>query len=182
MPHWRKIKNPKYLGSYDLPEGQDLIVTIKTVDSEMVSNTEGDTKSEPILHFVENYKPMVCNSTNCKAIAKIYKSPLTENWEGKKIQLFVMNKKVFGELTDVIRIRPFLPKAAQPAKIEKCHDCGKDIVACGGMTSEQVAQYAKSKYKVAVCVKCGVKRKNTEQNQAAQPPESEVVQNDTTQS
>ena len=88
--------------------------------------------------------------------------------------------KAFGDTVEGVRIEKTAPKISnQPAP--KCHDCEKDIVACSGMTSEQVAQYTKSKYDVAVCAACGAKRKEAASVEQTETAESEVKQNDTAQ-
>jgi len=39
--HWRQLVNPDYLGSYSLPEGNDITVKITKVVREMVTSVGG---------------------------------------------------------------------------------------------------------------------------------------------
>ena len=39
--HWKSMTNPNYLGVYSLPEGRDIILTIKSVGQELVMGADG---------------------------------------------------------------------------------------------------------------------------------------------
>lgn len=106
--HWKKAFNPNYLGAYSLDPGEDRIVTIETAGQEDVMNADG--KTEPCLVLrLANEKPMICNKTNAKTIAKVVGSNYLEDWRGKRIQIYVAKIKAFGELTDALRVRPMVP-------------------------------------------------------------------------
>ena len=52
-------------------------------------------------------------------IEKILKTSFVEDFIAKKIQLFILkNYKAFGNIHDVIRVRPFAPKLTKP-KLQK---------------------------------------------------------------
>ena len=106
--HWKKLNNPNYLGAYSLDEGKDLIVTIKSVSRQVVVG-EGGKSEECTVAQLEGQKPMILNVTNCKTIASLYKTPYVEEWQGKKIILFVAMLNIKGEQTECLRIRPKLP-------------------------------------------------------------------------
>lgn len=107
--HWRKLTNPEFLGSYSLVPNEDLILTIQRIEVGKAFN--GDKLKECITAFFcePNYKPMILNKTNCKIISKIYNSNFIEEWGGKKIQIYAKSIKAFGEKTDALRIREFIP-------------------------------------------------------------------------
>ena len=98
----------KYLkADVDLPgDGANMTVTIKSVD--MV--TFGDDSSRPVVYFYETDKGLVLNKTNAGTIAKLY-GPDTDDWEGKKINLFDTEIDFQGKQTLAIRVRSKAPKA-----------------------------------------------------------------------
>jgi hypothetical protein len=87
--HWKKLTNPEYLGAYSLDDGKDIVLTIKTIAREMVTGEAGKKEECTVARFLEPQKPMILNKTNCKTIEKIYKTPYIEEWQGKKIQIFL---------------------------------------------------------------------------------------------
>ena len=152
--HWKQMVNTDYLGAYALEDGQDMIVTIKSVGKELVTSVGGKKEECVVAHFMENCRPMIMNRTNMKAIQKLYKTPYIDEWAGKKIQLYQDTTKFGGEVVECLRIRPFIPKEA--AQI-KCDGCGANIAAMNNMTPEQIASYTKSKYGKVLCGKCATK-------------------------
>jgi len=159
MTHWKKLTNPNYLGSYSIENGQDLILTIKSVKNEMVIGADGKKEECVVCYFNENVKPMILNSTNMKMIAKLYKTPYIEQWAGKQIQIGTEKVKAFGDVVDALRIRNKLPKIASNLPIPKCADCSQDISGSNGMLPEQVAAYTKNKYGKQLCSACATKEK-----------------------
>jgi len=112
--HWKNLFDYKYLGSQDLEEGEDLILTIKSFFIDEVENERGK-KDCAFAEFEEDYKPMLINKLNFKVISKVYKTSIAEDFIGKRVQIFVKyNYKSFGKLNDVLRIREFKPKATKP--------------------------------------------------------------------
>lgn len=76
--HYKKLRNPNFIGSYELMTGgepKDMIVTIEKTVKELVQN--GDKKEEAMVCYLKGQKPMICNSTNAKAISKALGSPYT---------------------------------------------------------------------------------------------------------
>jgi hypothetical protein len=107
--HWKNQFNYEYLGAYSLMPAQELVLTIKDTKKEMVMGGDGKKQECFVAYFVEPQKPMILNRTNCKTIAKIYKSAYIEDWTGKKIQVFASMVKAFGEETEALRIRNTIP-------------------------------------------------------------------------
>ena len=111
LTHWKKKFNYDYLGSYSLDEGKDLIATIKELKEEDVIGTNGQKEKCLVCHFTDVDKPMIFNRTNCKIVEKVYGTPYIEEWQGKRVQIYVkQNVKAFGGVTDALRIREFEPK------------------------------------------------------------------------
>lgn len=106
LTHYKKLRNPHYIGSYELMVGDkaiELNVTIEKATKEMVQN--GDRKEEAMVIYLKGHKPMIVNSTNAKAIAKALNSPYIEDWVGKEITLYVAKIKAFGEMVDALRVK-----------------------------------------------------------------------------
>lgn len=115
MTHWKKLTNPDYLGAYALYPGQELILTIKEVRRELVTGADGKKEECTVAIFSDGKtKPMILNSTNCKAIQKAHGTPHIEEWSGKQIQVFVQQVKAFGDVVDALRVRPVSPKMTKP--------------------------------------------------------------------
>lgn len=116
--HWKKQHNYNYIGSYSLPVGQDMVLTIKEMHPEEITGTGGRKEQGFVCHFIEPQKPMILNKTNCKIIEKLYGTPFIEDWVGKKIQLYVeTGVEAFGTVVDALRIRPQIPGGKSTEKI-----------------------------------------------------------------
>lgn len=108
--HWKNQFNYDYLGAYCLTDGKDITLTIKETKKENVVGANGQKSECFIAYFYESVKPMILNRTNCKTIEKLYKTPNIEEWVGKQIQVGSTRISAFGEMTDCLRVRPFVPK------------------------------------------------------------------------
>jgi hypothetical protein len=154
--HWKTLDDPPYIGAYAFEPDQEIVATIKFVRRETVIG-EGGTKEEcKVAHFEEaEIKPLILNATNSKTIEQIHKTPFIEDWIGKKIQLYVQKgirgKK--GEITDGVRVRPFVPKPTSGSAIT-CAECGEEIRSFGKRTAKQLAEYTRSKYGRSLCAGC----------------------------
>ena len=72
--HWKQLINTDYLGAYALKDGEDMVLTIKSVGQEVVTGIGGKKETCTVAHFTENgIKPMILNRTNMKTITKLYK-------------------------------------------------------------------------------------------------------------
>jgi len=113
--HYKKLRNPNYIGSYELMTGGspiELVVKIERAVKEMVQN--GDKKEEAMVIYLKGQKPMIVNSTNAKSIEKATGSPYIEDWVGKSITLYVAKIKAFGETVDALRVKPTAPVIKMP--------------------------------------------------------------------
>ena len=155
MTHWKKLTNPDYLGAYSLENGQEIVLTIKSVRNEMVTGNGGKKEECTVCHFVENVKPMILNASNINIISKIYSTPYIEEWSGKKIQIGSERVNAFGEITEALRIRNVIP---QEQKEIKCECCGSPIQPVGKMNAEQTATYTRNKYGQTLCSACATKK------------------------
>lgn len=150
LHHWKALTNPLYLGSYDFQPNEERTVTVKDVKREMVKGQEG-TEEHTIVHFVENYKPMIMNATNSKMLTNLSGSPYVEKWIGTSFKLVVVKIKAFGEFIDALRIKSekvtkLLPELVlDSANFVKV----KEAIKSGKFTMEQV----ESKYKLSKEVK-----------------------------
>ena len=168
--HWKKLNNPDYLGAYALQPGRDLIATISIVKREMVTGADGKKEECTVMHFSDKtIKPMILNTTNCKTIQKVYKTPYIEDWNGRAIQIYVDNVKAFGDVVEALRIRPFIPKQIEPVKNEPifCADCGQEIQPYGKMDATKMAAYTYENYGKSLCADCAKAEK--EKNEIKDP-------------
>lgn len=156
---FRKFMDKNFLGSWDVPDGEDLILTIDHVAVDEVQNQQGKEK-KMTLHFKERgYKPMVCNITNGTTIGDIYHSKKVEDWEGKKIAIYVAQVNGFGKLTDALRIRPYPPKETEVI----CEGCGMPITEHGSYTANKIVTMTKAKYGACLCWDCAKKMKEEQE-------------------
>lgn len=96
-----------YLGAWDLPQGEDRIVTItKVVGEELMSNRGKDKK--PVAYIEESDRGLVLNKTNARTIAALYTND-TNKWIGQRITLYRTTVQVGPEVKDCIRVRPDRP-------------------------------------------------------------------------
>ena len=149
--HFKKLRNPSYIGSYELMVGTnsvELNVTIERAVKEMVQN--GDKKEEAMVIYLKGHKPMIVNSTNAKNISKALNSPYIEDWVGKDITLYVAKIRAFGENVDALRVKTVTSIKQLPAlEINTPNfEAVKTALSSGKFTIEQV----KSKYQVSESV------------------------------
>ena len=143
--HFKKLRNPHYIGSYELMVGDkpiELNVTIESATKEMVQN--GDRKEEAMVIYLKGHKPMIVNLTNAKAIAKALNSPYTEDWVGKEITLYVAKIKAFGEIVDALRVKGATKVLPNLEANTPNFEAVKKALQSGSYTIEQV----KTKYNV----------------------------------
>lgn len=144
--HWKKLHNPKYLGSYSLLPNQDLILTMDYAKKETVQGGDGRKDEAMVLYFLDNPKPMIVNATNAKTIQQVVKSAYIEEWKGKKIQLYVTKVSAFGSQVDALRVRPFEPKSND--QVEKAQ-INSDIIKALDNLPETEATKWKNRLKKA---------------------------------
>lgn len=107
--HWLQNPNKNYLGHWDLPNGKDLVLTIKSAAWEEVENPISRTKeAKRVIRWQEEgFKPLICNQTNAQSIIKSTGVSFMEDAVGCRIQLFVgeYKDKQTKEMIDCVRIR-----------------------------------------------------------------------------
>ena len=160
---FRKFMDKSFLGAWDLDEGKDTILTIDHVQRDEVKNDRG-TEKKMTLHFVEQgYKPMICNTTNAKAISQAHGSTKVEDWEKKKIALYKATINAFGQTTECIRVREYAPKTDEIY----CEVCGELItdVTVDGKThkAKVIANRALSKFGKYMCYDCASAAKSEQE-------------------
>lgn len=151
---FRKFMDKSFLGSWDVPDGSDLVLTIDHVSRDDVQNEKGHEK-KMALHFKErDYKPMICNTTNAKAISKAYGSTRVEDWENKKIGIYKASITAFGQTTECLRVRDYPPKSDELF----CEECGNLIEdkTVDGKTykAKAIANNALTKFGKYMCYDC----------------------------
>ena len=154
---YRKFMDKNYLGSWDVPDDEDLVLTIDHAARDDVKNERGSERKLTI-HFVEDYKPMILNATNSKAITAAHGSSKVEDWAGKKIAIYTTKVTAFGGTTDALRIRTTAPKVTEAI----CEQCKKPITAHGDFSVNKIVTMSKAKYGEALCWDCSLKRKEAE--------------------
>ena len=151
---FRKYMDKSFLGAWDLNESGDTVLTIDHVERNEVKNERG-SESKMTVHFMErDYKPMICNTTNAKAISNAVGSTKVENWEKKKIALYKATITAFGQTTECIRVREYAPKTDELY----CEVCGELITDhdADGKTykAKAIANNAFTKFGKYMCFDC----------------------------
>ena len=154
---YRKFMDKNYLGAWDVPDGEDLILTIDKAARDDVKNERG-TERKLTIHFVEDYKPMILNATNSKAISEACGSTKVETWAGKRIAIYTTKVTAFGGTTDALRIRNYPPKETKAY----CDNCGSLIEPHGSDSVNKIVTMSKAKYGQCLCWDCASARKEAE--------------------
>lgn len=122
--HIDKLRNPNYLGGWDLQDENgktnDIIVTIKEVKSEFVFNQKAQMEEPVLTVFFNECKPIILNATNRKTLKKVTDTSYIEEMAGKRIQLTTKRIKAFGEFHDAIRIVNAVPTVIEQVDVSKC--------------------------------------------------------------
>jgi len=121
LTHWLQNPNKNYLGHWDLPNGQPVILTIASVDWEEVKNPIiNKSDSKRVIRFKETdswIKPMICNQVNAQTIIKSTGEKYFEGSIGKRIKIAVSQTKVKGEEVDCLRVMNIKQEYLQDTKI-----------------------------------------------------------------
>lgn len=95
----------KYLKQEDIGD-EEVVVTIQAYKKENVARDDEPPKYKIALKFKEFAKPMVCNPTNLRRIAKALQSDDLDLWKDQQVVLFVDPDVEFGgKVTGGLRIR-----------------------------------------------------------------------------
>lgn len=154
---FRKFMDKSFLGSWDIPDNGDLVLTIDQAKQDDVQNEKGRER-KLTLHFKErDYKPMICNTTNCKAISKAYGSTKVEDWANKKISIYKATISAFGQTQECLRIREYPPKSDE-IYCEECGDLITDVTVDGKTyKAKAIANNALTKFGRYMCYNCAKK-------------------------
>lgn len=164
---YRKYMNKDYLGSWDKPAGDDLVLTIDYVSQDDVKSERG-TEKKLTLHFVENYKPMILNATNSKAISTAYGTTDVGEWAGKKVSIYTEKVTAFGGTTDALRIRSYAPRVEKAI----CAECGREITAHDKYSVNKIITRSEARFGERLCWDCSLKRSEEEEGENDKPMES----------
>lgn len=114
-------------------QGRDVTLTISKVVPETLEvrpmpgrKAKKPTERKPVLYFTELEAKraksgadtpfmLICNKTNAKAIGALYGRD-ADAWAGKRVTLYPAREMCFGELKDVVRVRPAVPAGKSPPK------------------------------------------------------------------
>ena len=151
---YRRFMDKNYLGAWDVPDEGDLILTIDRAARDDVKNERG-TERKLTIHFVEDYKPMILNATNAKAISEALGSTKVETWQGQRIAIYTQKVTTFGGTTDALRVRNYRPKETTAI----CENCGCVIEKHDNYSVNKLVTMSKSKYGQALCWDCAMARK-----------------------
>ncbi len=107
--HWKSNPNKKYLGHWDLPNGEDVILTIESAKIETILNPKEKTsEKKTVIRFKENHKwikPWICNITNLAVIAETTEQKYLEDWTGFRVKLSVKSVRTKTGMEDAIRVK-----------------------------------------------------------------------------
>jgi len=164
-------RESEYLGAEDIDDSIEPILTITGLWNGMVTLQRGK-ENKDVLTFAEEHvpgikqvRPLIVNSTNRKALRKLYKDAKASTLTGKRIQLYVdhnVRDPQDGGLTDGIRIRPRIPKQAGSGPAV-CDDCKSEIIgavlANGSQASAvQIIAFSQKRFGATLCAECMKKR------------------------
>lgn len=134
--HWKQLVDPRYIGAYALPNGDDLTVTIERVQLETVTMM-GGKKEDHTICYIKGQKPMILNVTNSKSIHKLY-GPYIEDWAGKQVTLFCSTAKMGNEMVECLRIRPTVAAKAKQGITDARFSAALEQIKNGAYTADKL--------------------------------------------
>ena len=115
MPSIHELTESNYLKKEDC--GSGIIVTIASVSRKNLAKEGEKAEFRFLLHFEEDLKPMVLNSTNGQTIAELVGDEEMDNWTGGQICLYNDPSISFGgKRMGGIRVRAAQEKPAPAPK------------------------------------------------------------------
>jgi hypothetical protein len=110
--HISQLKESNYLKKEDCDP--PILVTIDHLSQKNIAMEGESADMKHCLHFQEDIKPLILNSTNAQLIARAVGSEETDEWKGKQVVLFNdPNVSFKGELVGGIRVRAKRSKIAE---------------------------------------------------------------------
>jgi len=109
--HWKKWRNPTYLGAWDFQPNEVKLLFCVGVEREEVSDfSSGREKKELCtVAYFHKHKPMILNVTNSKAFQAVTGSGFIEDWEGRHVNAHVQKIKHKKEWVEAVRLIPTTP-------------------------------------------------------------------------
>lgn len=157
---FRKHLNKTYLGSWDIPEGSELVATIDHCETQTVKSERGESDEVVAIFKEKDIKPMILNKTNQTSISEATGSKKFEDWEGRAITLYVNpNVSAFGKTVEAVRIRNFAPRTNTII----CTGCGSVITDHGTSKAKVIAERAMSRFGTYLCYDCAAERAAAEE-------------------
>jgi len=110
----KKTMNTDFLGAWDFKDNEQKVLTVKEVVEKIVFNPNKNKDEKSVILYFSNH-PCGCflNTTNKKALIKLFGTSETDEYVGKNITLVTKSIRVKGENMDAVRIDSILP--TQPA-------------------------------------------------------------------
>ena len=145
--HWQQSPNKNYLGHWDLPPGEDLILTIKSAKWEEVKNPIiNKTEAKRVVRFhEEGAKPWICNQGNAQSIIKSTGKKYMEDSVDCKIALFIgiHRDNVSKENIDCVRVRtnPVVLNKPELTPSHKNWGKAKIAVSTGEANKESISKH-----------------------------------------
>ena len=117
---YRSLYGKEWLGSWDIPDGKDITVTITAVAGGELTSAGGRKAKKPVLSIKGTPKKLALNATNGKTIASLYGKHI-EGWTGKRITIYKSTTRDPSGDGDIecVRIRPQVPAAKPQAASEE---------------------------------------------------------------
>lgn len=159
---FRKFMDKNYLGHWDVPEGDDLILTIDHAEQNDVKNERGSEKKLTIYFVERGYKPMILNTTNAERIEKAYGTGRVEEWPGKKVSIYTEMVSAFGGTKKALRIRDYPPRETEAI----CEDCRMPVVRHGDYSVNKIIERSRARWNKKLCWDCSMKRLEAENDSA----------------
>jgi hypothetical protein len=112
MPKTSEMREKKFLKQTDV--GKAVLWTVQGCERVNVAKEGAEPEYKWALNFHESDKPLVLNSTNIQLCERIFSSDNTDDWNGKRLVLYVDPTVSYsGKVVGGIRVRA--PKAGTPA-------------------------------------------------------------------
>ena len=144
--HWLQNPNKNYLGHWDLPNGNPIILTIKSAKWEEVKNPIINvSEAKRVIRFEEsNIKPFICNETNAQSIMRSTKKDYLEDSCGMKIKLYQSKVNFRGDMIDCLRIKE-VPQSELTVKYitEEQRDLLLELIEPSGKTVQEICTIMK---------------------------------------
>lgn len=113
MTHILELFDPsEYIAAFEL-KGRDVTATISRVVGGEVQGEDGKKAKKPIVYFSDWPKPLVLGKKMAKQLIKMYGTD-PKAYVGKQLTMYPTEEKCFGEMMEVVRLRPRVMRTQQP--------------------------------------------------------------------